>query len=67
MKMLPLFGLSDPVISLNIVVLPAQFCHIIVILDPLRTEKQTSSRIGLVNTKSKLTLSNLITVSFGAM
>gem|GEM_PF-1099782 len=55
------------VISLKIVLFPAQFCHIIVIFEPFLTLKLTSSRIGFVNTKSKHTLSNLITVSFGAI
>ncbi|MDP3381681.1 MAG: hypothetical protein Q8S84_09675 [bacterium] len=42
------FFSNSPFINLNIVDLPAPFCHIIVILEPFLTLKVTSSNIGFL-------------------
>src|SRR3990167_408680 len=57
-------GFKSPVMSPKIVLLPAPFWPMSVIFAPSRTEKFTSSRMGLVWPYSNDTSSNLTTVLF---
>lgn len=58
---LPDSGLFLPVISLNMVLLPAPFCPIRVIFEPNFTVKSTSSRISLWGLNSNEVFLNVTT------
>jgi hypothetical protein len=64
MLMLPDSGFCAPVMRAKIVDLPAPFWPMMVIFEPLRTEKSASSRMGILWPYSNVTESNRSTVSF---